>query len=467
MPNRMFSPGRIPAALAAALLLLCATAAMAATPVTFWTTEVSRDRRAVIDYLAKVFMLFNPDVQVYVAGIDENELVGVMEQARLERQGPDVVGCASNLVVAFCNRGWVDNAATARVIDAVGRDRFYRGALDRVSLEKGKTCGIPFNGWIQGIWYRKDWFEEAGLAPPDNWAAILKAAKTLHDPAHGRYGILVGTRDDVYAEQIFTHLALSEGVREFTPDGKVAFDSPATVRTLKFYAELAKYTPPGQQWWRGRDFYLQGKLAMMFYSTFIMDDLALSGVAADSLTGANFTELTGAAYDYELPDRTGMVSRLTGTRTASYGVLHALGLLRNRDKARSEAAQRFVRFLFREDAYLTWLHMVPGGMLPVLRDVTADPAFYRDAQGVFHRYPRQRLEAILKGFDSLQSFEFEDGKLIPAAAKVSSKGVIGGMIREVLDGKATPEQAVREAAERMRAIAVETPDDWLDGISKQ
>lgn len=443
------------AALAAFVFLLLSSAAAAATPMVFWTTEDNRAGQAVIEYLARVFMVFNPDVEVRLVSVEENALAGTLETAMREGRGPDMVGCASNLMVAFCNRGWMDAEGAAALIDGLGRERFFAGALSRVGLPDGRACGVPFNGWIQGVWYRKDWFEEAGLAPPDTWDALLAAARTLHDPDNGRYGILVGTRNDVYAEQVFTHLAKSAGVREFTPDGKVVFDSPETVRTLEFYAELARYTPPGPQWWRGRDYYFQGKLAMMFYSTFIMDDLAVPSVAADSLTGRNFRDLTGAPYDPGLPEKTGMVSGLTGTRTAGYGVLHALGVVKSGDSARNEAARRFIRFLFRPDAYATWLHITPGGMLPVLRDILAYPAFYRDVQGVFHKFRRKRLESFLAGFDALRSFEFEDGRLIPEAAKVSAQGVIGRMIEKTLKGEATPEQAVREAAESMRDIARE------------
>lgn len=453
MRNRNAMMGRTLVLLAAATLLLFATAARAATPLTFWTTEVGHDREGIIDYLAKVFMVFNPDVEVRVVAIDENDIAKAMGQARREGAGPDVVNCFANQVVDFYEHGWLDEEAAGRVIDDIGRKRFFEGALKRVSVSGGKPCGIPFNGWIQGIWYRKDWFAEAGLAPPDNWEAILKAAKTLHDPARGRYGILVGTRADAYAEQVFTHLAESADAHEFSPDGEVVFDSPATVRALRFYAELARYTPPGPQWWRGKDYYLQGKMAMIFYSTLLMDDLAVPSVAADSLTGDHFADLQGAPFDNRLLENTGMVSALTGTRKVSYGVLQAIGLLNNGDAARRDAARRFVRFLFQEDVYITWLHLVPGGMLPVLRDVVDDPAFFRDAQGVLYKYRRQGLKEMLEGFNILRSFEFEDGRLIPAAARVSAHGVIGRMIMEVLDGRATPEEAVRDAAAQMREIA--------------
>ena len=443
------------AGMVVAVLLIFPLAVQAATPVTFWTTEVSPDRQAVIQYLVQAFMVFNPDINVRVVGVEENSMVGALSRARREGRGPDVVGCASNQIVAFCKLGWMDADGALKVIRAIGEDRFYSGPLKRLQRSDGSFCGIPFNGWVQGIWYRRDWFEEAGLAPPDNWASILKAAKALHSPKDGRYGILLGTKGDNYSEQVFTHLALSAGVHEFSSSGEVVFDSHAAVETLKLYAELANYTPPGPQGWRGRDYYLQGRLAMMFYSTFIMDDLAIPSIAMNSLTGSNFEDLDGAPFDIHLLGRTGMVASITGTREATYGVVHALGLVKSRDEVRNEAVRRFVRFLFQDDAYITWLHMVPGGMLPVLRDTANNAAFYRDAQGVFHKYSRQRLRGILAGFDTLQSFEFINGELLPEAALVSAQGVIGKMIEGVVVGKKDPATAVKEAAESMRTIAEE------------
>ncbi|WP_319543473.1 ABC transporter substrate-binding protein [uncultured Pseudodesulfovibrio sp.] len=426
--------------------------ATAATPLTFWTTEVTADRQAVIKYLADVFMILNPDVEVRVVGIEENSIVDALTQAQKNGVGPEIVSCASDLLISFSECGWVNNQGTERCISTIGRDRFYSGTLDRLRLADGRYGGIPFNGWIQGIWYRKDWFNERGLKPPTSWNNIIKAAKEFHAPEAGRYGILIGTQADAYAEQVFTHLALSAGVQEFTPTGKVIFDTPEAVRTLKFYIDLAQYSPPGPQTWRGRDFYFQGKLAMMFYSTFIMDDLAIPYIAADSLTGNHFEELSATPYDHQLLKHTGFVSSITGTQKTSYGVINALGLLRTDKGAQEKAAERFVQFLFTKDAYISWLHMVPGGMMPTLRDIASQDTFFRDQQGVFQRYSRQRIQSILSGFDSLKSFSFVNGRLMPKAAQVSAKGLLAKMIKTALQGKKTPEEAISQTAEAMRTI---------------
>nr|WP_321257899.1 ABC transporter substrate-binding protein [uncultured Pseudodesulfovibrio sp.] len=426
--------------------------ATAATPITFWTTEMGADRQAVIKYLTDAFMIFNPDIEIHVEDIEENAMVDALTQAQKEGTGPNIISCASNLVVSFSELGWINNTGTEACISNIGKDRFYSGTLSKLQHTDGTYSGIPLSGWVQGIWYRKDWFKKHGLNPPNTWNNILKAAKTFHAPEKEQYGILIGTQDDVYTEQIFTHLALSAGVKEFTPEGKVVFDTPATVETLKFYAELTRYTPPGPQSWRGRDFYLQGQLAMMFYSTFIMDDMAIPSIAANSLTGDNFEELCGAPYDYNLLRNTGFVSSITGTHKASYGTITALGLMKTENTAQQQAAERLVEFLFSNDAYITWLHMVPGGTMPVLKDIAIHDTFFRDHQGVFQKYSRQRVQSILSGFDSLKSFSFVDGHIVPQAALASAMGLLSNMITRTLQGKVSPEEAVSQTATKMRMI---------------
>lgn len=227
------------------LLMVCILSgtACAATSITLWTTEVGPDRQAVINYLAQAFMIFNPEIEIHIKGVEENKIANALNQACRSNEIPDIISCASDLIVAFSNQGWMNCNGTGKVLSSIGKDNFFPGALSKLRLTNGRYCGLPYNGWVQGIWYRRDWFEEKGLEPPNSWDNILKAARVFHSPEKGRYGILIGTRKDAYAEQVFTHLALSAGVKEFSQDGDVCFNSPETVKTLKFYKELARYSP--------------------------------------------------------------------------------------------------------------------------------------------------------------------------------------------------------------------------------
>ncbi|WP_461208352.1 ABC transporter substrate-binding protein [Desulfocurvus sp. DL9XJH121] len=441
--------------LIATLLLLAALALVpagaGAVCIQFWTTENEPDRIPVISYLADAFMALNDDVRVQVVFFDENELPFAMARAVQRDRMPGLVYTGSEHLVAFARRGWLDGKLAGAVADGIGRERFSAGAL-RCLTEPGtgNLYGLPYHGWVQGIWYRADWFKEAGLEPPDSMERIMAAAEKLHDPAADRYGLLIGTGQDVYAEQVFTHLALAQGVREFDGQGRLVFNTPRTVRLLADYVRLARFTPPGANSWRARDYYLQGKLAMMFYSSFIMDDLALSSVAANSLTGDNFPDLKGARFDPNLLTNTEMVSVLGDRRPSSYGVVVGLGFGRGLDYDQREAAMGLARFLFRTDAYVTWLHMAPGGMLPVLHDVADMDVFYRDLQGVFRRYGHAKVQEVVRGLEQVRSFSMDNGHLNTDAAEIMARGIIPAMIHKALHEGVPPAEAVAWAEGEMR-----------------
>lgn len=438
---------------AAACLVLALAGRAWAVDIELWTMEEEPERMATIRYLADSFMAFNDDVRIAVVPVNENELPRAFAQAARAGQAPEMVNAGSDVLVSFATQGWLDDRLATQVAEAIGPDRFFTGALDMVREPGGKALyALPFHGWVQGVWYRADWFKRAGLAPPDSLEHILAAARALHDPDHGVWGLLIGTMRDTYAEQCFTHLALAEGVREFDARGRLVFDSPATVRVLKAYRELARYTPEGPQTWRARDFYLQGRLAMMFYSTFIMDDLALPGAAANSLAGDRFEQLHGAPFDAALLGNTGMIPVIEGVKKASYGVLAGLGFGRGMSAAERDAALRFTLFLYRSDAYVTWLHMAPGGMLPVLRDTALGEEFYNDMEGVFRRWGHGKVRRIVDGLESIGSFSMHDGRLDARASRIAAAGVIPNMIHKAVFEGVPPAEAVAWAAQRMRDI---------------
>lgn len=53
----------------------------------------------------------------------------------------------------------------------------------------GRPYGVPSQTTPELLFYRRDMFAEAGLEPPQTTADLLHAAKVLHQPARGRYGI--------------------------------------------------------------------------------------------------------------------------------------------------------------------------------------------------------------------------------------------------------------------------------------
>ncbi len=432
------------------------TSVSAATTIEFWTTETQSDRMKTIQLLMDTFQALNSDTTVRLVPVDENDMPSQMAAASAAGNLPGMIEGSSELMLAFGEEGILDIEGATKMVNQIGKDRFFQGALKMVETpDPGKYYGLPYHGWVQGIWYRADWFKKAGLAPPNTWKNILKAAKTFYRPDKNQYGILIGTKADNYAEQCFTHFALSNGAAEFNAKGKLIFNSKKMLETLKFYADLAKYNPPGPHMWRSRDYYLQGKMAMFFYSTYIMDDLALAEVAAGSLTDANFPQLEGSTFDPDLVDNTRVATTITNSQPGGYGSMVALSLVDQGSNAKNEAARKLLTFMYEPSSYITFLHIAPGGMNPMLRDIAGKSEYLNDPKGIFKRYGRAKIEEIISGLDSIGSFTIVEGKTFPASGKIFAKQIIPRMIYAVTIEGMDPKEAIAWAETQMKKVISE------------
>lgn len=400
--------------------------------IEFWTTETQADRLSTIQVIVDTFQTLNPQIAITVVPVDENDMPTQVATSATAGNLPALAEFGSENALDFGSEGLLDIEETTKLIRSIGKGEFYDGALKLLeSTQKGKYYAVPFHGWIQGIWYRKDWFEKAGLEPPDDWEAIEKAAKHFYKPGENQYGILVGTKAEAYSEQCFTQIAISNKARLFDKDGNLIFNSPEMKEAIEYYTGLAQYNPPGPQTWRARDYYIQGKLAMFFYSTYIMDDLALAENAAGSLTSENFPELAGSDFDPELADKTGFTPIIGNKQPSSYGVIVALGIFNQDDSAKTEAAKKFIEYLFTEDAYVTFLHMAPGGMNPVIKGIASSDKFMDDPRDLYREYGKEKMGEIVSGLQSIQRFGIVEGNLIAEYGAIFSQQIIPNMIYKI------------------------------------
>lgn len=442
--------------LVACCLIIWTVSAWGSITIEFWSTETQSDRMKTLHLLVDTFHALNPEVSVKLVPVEENDMPSMMAAASAAGRLPGLIEGSSELMLAFGDEGIMNTDAMTAAVNKIGKKRFFQGALKMVELhEGGRYCGLPYHGWIQGLWYRADWFKSKGLAPPDTWENILKAAKAFYRPEENQYGILLGTKPETYTEQCFTHLALSNGAAEFNAEGKLIFNNPRMLETLEFYAALARYNPPGPQTWRARDYYLQGKLAMFFYSTYIMDDLALAEAAAGSLTNANFPQLEHGKFDSELVSNTRIISTITNKKPGAYGAVVALGLVDQKSGEKNTAAEKLAAFMYEPASYVTFLHMAPGGMNPMLRDIAGRPEYLKDPKGVFLRYGRDKIAEILSGLDNIGSFAIVDGKTFPEAGKIYAKQIIPRMVYAVTIEGMAPGDAIEWAAAQMKKAIAE------------
>src|SRR5262249_38376576 len=123
--------------------------------------------------------------------------------------------------------------------------------------------------------------KKAGLQVPQTWSELLAAAKTL--TKDGVYGILMTSSKSYVTQHTFYSLMLSNGadIVDRTTGQKIIFDSPETVETLKFYKELAQYSPPGAGGYdrpEAQAAMTTGKIAMFIYGSWLGGPLNEAGV---------------------------------------------------------------------------------------------------------------------------------------------------------------------------------------------
>lgn len=422
--------------IAAVLLLTQGLAAQ--TTLRFADSNFAPERIAVIRYILDAFELYHPDIRVEMVLFDEND--GAEEL--LAREEPlHLIMADSSLIGSLERRDALSREVPTAFIRRRGEDSFYKGALEAFGTA-GRYGGVPFSAWLQVLWYRKDWFEEAGLAPPDSPEALRKAARYFRRRGERSYGIVMGTGRDVYTRQCFLQLAGAFGLAVRRDRRGPYLERPVLLRALDYYRDLAGATPPGVNSWRYRDYYFQGRAAMLLYSTHLMDDLAVKELAEDSLGPENFADLEGRPFDPELLAHTGMVTAITGEKPSSYGSVSGVGIFRSPDPAVQEAQEALLRFLFREDVYMTWLHMSPGGMLPVWKPAVENDGFYRDLTGVLKAYGRERVQQFTQGLEFFQVIRPEELAAAPGGdyGEKGLRELVGGALEsprrteELLEG---------------------------------
>lgn len=407
-----------------------------AASITFWHTQVETERAERIRALATIFEA-STGVEVEVVPVEENDLLTQIPIARAAGTLPDVIEGGIEPMLLLGSEGILSTEAAAEIIEEFGD--VYMGASRLLSDGMGGYYAVPFHAWVQGIWFHKDSFEEKKLEDPLTWYNIITAAKELHDPDNGMYGIILPKKDDAYAEQVFTEIALANGARPFDKEGNVNFNSPEMIQAFRFYKELGEYSKPGfttvLDALKG---YLVGEAGMIFYSTYIMDDIAVEEVQRGRIED----------YDPELVVNTGFANYMTNTRPTSYGQVVALGVLEN--SMNKLEAREFIKFLMTGSNYVYWLHMAPGGMNPTRASAAADPAFLENP--VLERYGTEKLQEIIAALENIERFDFYEGEVLTDMSKLSGSFVIGKAINLMFANDWTPEDTAAWAQEEAMKV---------------
>jgi multiple sugar transport system substrate-binding protein len=413
--------------------------------VEFWSTDNEEARVSLYEQVAQRYMDQHPEVEIRIVPIEEAGVSQRIATALAANRPPDIIRMGVERVAAFSADGILDEDASQAVISSVGESDFRGGLLDMVkNPQSGKYAAVPFDGWIQAIWYREDVFKDLSLPAPISWDDINQACDTLPGKDNMLYAVTLGTDPSQnYGHQLFEQVAISNNAWPFDDQGNVTMDTPEMVAALKFYTDLQRCAPPGPQYWReAREAYELDQAGMLFYSTYIMDDL-VEGSGLDSggnvqIAVPNLAEKTGFAPEMKGPNG-----------SATYGQLVTLAIPKGADPE----AQDVVKFFMTGQNYQDVLALAPFGKVPVLQSAVDG---WKTLSPFFQNYSTETLDQIANGYDTMQRWLFRPDY------DSTQRGVIGDiegrlLIPQVasniaLEGTMTPETGAQWLQEQVQQL---------------
>jgi multiple sugar transport system substrate-binding protein len=418
------------------------------TVVEFWTTDNEEERVEVYEAVAEGFMAEHPDVEVRIVPIEEAGVSQRIATAVAANRLPDIVRMGVERVATFAAEDILDQDAAEAVIADLGEDDFRNGPLVMVTdPSTGKRAAVPFDGWVQAMWYRADVFEEVGLDAPVSWDDINAACDALPGTGNLLYALTLATDPGQnYPHQVFEQVAISNDAWPFDEDGNVTMNTPEMVEALRFYTELQRCAMPGPQYWRGaRESYELDQSGMLFYSTYIMDDL----VEGSGMESGDQVEI--AVEDLAL--KTGFASQMEGPNgSASYGQLVTLGIMKGADPE----AQEVVKWFLTGQNYQDVLALAPFGKVPVLKSAVDG---WSALSPFFEYYSDETMSQIANGFESMQRWLFRpdyDATERAVVGDIEGRLLISQAISNIaLEGTMTPETGAEWLQEQVEAMLAE------------
>jgi multiple sugar transport system substrate-binding protein len=417
------------------------------TVIEFWTTDNEEDRVLAYEKVAAAFMEEYPDIDLRIVPIEEAGIAQRIATAQAANRLPDIIRMGVERISSFAADGILDLDAAQATIESIGEDDFQAGPLAMVTdPETGKYAGVPFDGWVQALWYREDVFNELGLAAPISWDDIDAACDALPGTGDLIYGLTLATDPGQnYPHQVFEQVAISNNAWPFDEAGNVTMNTPEMIEALEWYAGLQRCAMPGPQYWRGaRESYELGQSGMMFYSTYIMDDL-VEGSGTEE--GGNIEVVENLAAN------SGFAPMMEGPNgSASYGQLVALGILQGADPV----AQEVVKFFMTGQNYLDILALAPMGKVPVLKSAVDG---WRGLSEYFEYYSEDTIAQVANGYETMQRWLFRpDYGSVERAVVGDIEGrllIPQAISYIVLEGTMTPEFAAEWLQEQVEALYAE------------
>jgi multiple sugar transport system substrate-binding protein len=436
---------RLLATAVAAALLLCSTAASAADKkvIRLWQTETEPQTLAVLNQMAADYEKTHPDVSIKIEGLAWGDLEKKLTAALAAGAPPDATHGQPITCVSFAAKGLL--RPVEDLADSLGKDNLV-DAFRNLCRWDGRTYGVGHSPASSVFVYRKDLLAQKNLKVPKTWDELIQVADALKEVKDGqvvRYGLTM-TGAPLFINIGVGELLKTNGGRLFDEQGRPTLTEKPVIELLEFYKKLNRVLPPG---WTGHGYLdtfanlATGKAAMLYQAYG---------------RGVGYIEKY-APKELADPDHYAVADKMVGPsgKTPAAQLDCEPWMVFKDAKGGSEAVD-FLKFFFRDENYIPYLHSVPIHLLPIKKSTYKNPKYADNATISKWRSWVDMQEKFFRNdwIKPVLVTQWDDMKK-PYLLEVMGSGILVDMVFDAVKGMPSAEAAAK-AQKRVEELLVQT-----------
>ncbi len=399
--------------------------------VRIWHTETESQTVAMLNQIIADFEKTRPDIQVKAEALAWGDLETKLTAALAAGAPPEASHGQAITCASFAAKGLL--RPVDDLVDSLGKDNLIEGFRNLCRVD-GKYYGVGHSAAASVFVYRKDLLAQKGLKPPRTWDELIQAAETLKETKDGqvtRWGLTLSGQPLFVNIQV-GELLRSNGGRLFDAEGRPTLTEKPVIELLDFYKRLNAVLPPG---WTSHSYLdtfanlANGRAAMQYQAYG---------------RGTGYIEKYAAA-DIADPEHFAVTDKVVGpSGKMSVAQIDSEPWMVFKQAKHPNEAVEFLKFFYKEENYVRYLHTVPIHLLPMTRSVYRSPKYldnptikkwrsWVDMQEAYFKADRVRPVLVM---------EWDDMKK-PYLLEVMGSGILVDMVLDSVKGMPSAEAAAK------------------------
>ena len=399
--------------------------------VRLWQTETEPQTLAVLNQTAAEYEKTHPNVSIKIEGLAWGDLERKLTAALAAGAPPDAAHGQPITCVSFAAKGLlrpVDDLA-----DSMPKNDLV-DAFRNLCRWDGKTYGVGHSPASSVFVYRKDLLAQKGLKVPRTWDDLVQVADALREVKDGqvvRYGLTM-TGQPLFINIGVGELLKTNGGRLFDADGRPTLTEKPVIELLEFYKKLNRVLPPG---WTGHAYLdtfanlANGKAAMLYQAYG---------------RGVGYIEKY-APKEIADPEHFAVADKVIGPSGKTPAAqLDCEPWMVFKDAQGANEAVDFLKFFFKDENYIPYLHSVPIHLLSIKKSTSRNPKYADNAMIGKWRSWIDMQEKYFKNdwIKPVLVTDWDDMRK-PYLLEVMGSGILVDMVLDAVKGMPSAEAAAK------------------------